>query len=610
MVGGRITVTKMRLPRFLNAFLLALHLLFNTANAGRIYSAAMVVARTKRSQKSSTSSKRTTPPSTANIRSSKKIVQPKPNIQLNQGNSLQQQQQQQDKMNKQTPATTSWRTASTIGEAVQLATTVSDLLEIASTMLWVPTDPNLPIHFKQSIHHDRRQRWSAQLLCKLGDLMIVTPTRARNDDDEDDDDQSTIWQDERLARTVLAAAYPFYVSPDDGRMESGMISQDVLASFQTDGSNKGKSVRGALVGLATLAGKVPIVSTSTDSTSIHPDIVQGIHMLLQRAEAMAGDDDEASPLHEICEMRWASGGLLVRLGPSLYNTLCSHQDNNNMNDDNLNETNQISTTNELFSKLLPKMQERVKHLPFDIVPMGVTEWANAIHHHDIMDRLQREIPFLFDTITTRTGASVTERRGTAWVTEPGIGALAYSGKLMPPTSPLPPIVQSTMRLVETATDMPRNFFDCALCNHYPTRDAACQFHTDPEHGTMWERASCVVAMGDSRRFAFRPIPQLTTWQAWDIRRFVSPDTSRDGKPNQQDECTPAVIQLFAGDIVQMWGTCNDDFHHAVYPGDASNNSNDEGECFGRISLVLKRAMVHKGNRRGHGLVGEGRRSRR
>jgi hypothetical protein len=37
------------------------------------------------------------------------------------------------------------------------------------------------------------------------------------------------------------------------------------------------------------------------------------------------------------------------------------------------------------------------------------------------------------------------------------------------------------------------FFDCALCNLYPTGESACKFHTDPEHGTYWDRLTCVVS---------------------------------------------------------------------------------------------------------------------
>ena len=49
------------------------------------------------------------------------------------------------------------------------------------------------------------------------------------------------------------------------------------------------------------------------------------------------------------------------------------------------------------------------------------------------------------------------------------------------------------------------FFDCALCNHYPDGDSACKFHMDPEHGTHWHRTTAVVSCGSSRKFAFRPI---------------------------------------------------------------------------------------------------------
>ena len=60
-----------------------------------------------------------------------------------------------------------------------------------------------------------------------------------------------------------------------------------------------------------------------------------------------------------------------------------------------------------------------------------------------MKTLLNEIPFNFDTITTRMGSRVEERRGTAWVADAGVGSLAYSGKLMPP-HPLPSIASKTM----------------------------------------------------------------------------------------------------------------------------------------------------------------------
>ena len=40
------------------------------------------------------------------------------------------------------------------------------------------------------------------------------------------------------------------------------------------------------------------------------------------------------------------------------------------------------------------------------------------------------VPFAIERITSRNGDVSLERRGWAWVTEAGVGTLAYSGKLM------------------------------------------------------------------------------------------------------------------------------------------------------------------------------------
>jgi hypothetical protein len=231
-----------------------------------------------------------------------------------------------------------------------------------------------------------------------------------------------------------------------------------------------------------------------------------------------------------------------------------------------------------------------------------------------------QIPFNFDTIKTRNGSIVQERRGTAWVvSDDDIGSLAYSGKLMNP-NPIPPIVTSAMQQVEHAIfshkqwqdstllsqhEDGRNhhrendivsmrdqlcyeetgrYFDCVLCNHYPNDDAACKFHTDPEHGTYWERLTCVVSASGKRgirKFAFRPIPEESFWSEWEeIEIGDSGVTGANTKENKKkrnttghqsgkkgdngEEVAPAVVPLFSGDVVSMWGQCNDMFHHAVY----------------------------------------------
>lgn len=422
---------------------------------------------------------------------------------------------------------------SSLGEAIQYAETVEELLGIASR-LWLPTDPNLAPHLKtQLVHHQKRQRWSSQLLLKLS----ATFTSMDN----------FSWEDDRLARAVLAAALPF-VNVDRPSHEGRYLSQ-------------------ALWALHALSGKTTMTTTTA---TVHPDICKALRIMMERVEGMA----QQVPLSEAVEMRWAARGILARIGQARI----------------------ISTADGadipwVLENALPNLDLRVSALPFDIVPLGV-QW-DSLGLKDAASSLRDAIPFSFDTIVTMSGSRVTERRGTAWVAEEGIGSLAYSGKLMLPR-PIPSVVHDTMRLVETNVlhdTVPQPFFDCALCNHYPDGESACKFHTDPEHGTLWERLTCVVAAGNERRFAFRPIPGSSTWSQWDKVQGTS-----------VEETLPAVIHLFPGDVVKMWGTCNDDFHHAVYAA--------EGENVGdRVSLVFKRA-INRGGKRGHGLQGEGRRSRR
>ena len=423
-----------------------------------------------------------------------------------------------------------------IGEAIQQAETAEELLTVAKS-LWLPTDQNLAPHFKtQRVHHEKRQRWSSQLLHKLASLGNLN---------------SIIdWQDDGLARAVLAAALPF---DDDDRPTT----------------KEGRQLRESLWGLHALAGKTRLVTTQ----AIHSDIYKGISIMIERVEGMAHDVS----LQEAVEVRWAIRGLLTRIGMNPI----------------LNTNNSGPIT---LEEALPNLECRVSALPFDIIPLAV-DWSDVLGDlpdDKVASTLRDAIPFQFDTIVTRTGSSVTERRGTAWVTEQGIGALAYSGKLMPP-HPIPNVVRETMRLVEQNTMNDGAYFDCALCNHYPDGEAACKFHTDPEHGSVWERLTCVVAAGEERRFAFRPIPGTSTWSEWD----TVPDKN-------MEETIPAVIHLFPGDVVKMWGACNDDFHHAVYRTEGETVS----DCDGRVSLVLKRAISRRGGKRGHGLEGEGRRSRK
>ena len=102
----------------------------------------------------------------------------------------------------------------------------------------------------------------------------------------------------------------------------------------------------------------------------------------------------------------------------------------------------------------------------------------------------------------------------------------------------------------------------------------------------------------SRTFAFRPIPEVSTWSAWDDDVGQTPMNDVNN--------APASLQLFPGDVVFMTGSCNDMFHHAVY----SSPFDNVGINNSRVSLVFKRALERGGGKKGHGLRGEGRRTRK
>lgn len=394
--------------------------------------------------------------------------------------------------------------------------------------LWLPSDQELPIHYSQPVHHESRQRWASQLLEKL--FQISTEESL-----EDLDFRSEQWN-----RLVNAAATPHETSIDRPKKEGVWL----CTSLQS------------LHGLVSRKHGVSR-SVNIPSQQLQSDTLLAIRRLIERAYQLTEDFS----LDQACQLHWSVEGLYARI-PEL--------------------------------ERLPQREDlldRLEKLPFDIVPRGL-DWSNVCDSDQICEVLIDSIPFSKDTIITRRGVSVQERRGTAWIAEYGIGNLAYSGKLMPP-KPIPELVLQVMRSVEDRLDLgdDGNFFDCALCNHYADATAACKFHTDPEHGTFWHRTTVVVAAGTDRKFAFKPIE--TSWSDWDPCKVGSGLQSM-----------AASINLFSGDLVVMKDNCNDDFYHAVHVGD---NHNDGV----RVSLVLKRALAFgKNGKKGHSDVGQGRKSRR
>jgi hypothetical protein len=574
----------------------------------------------------------------------------------------------------------------TIGQAIQESKSIQQLLITASRM-WIPTDDNLPQHIVlQSVHHEKRFRSSCLLLLKLSDYIHTstqTSTSSICNTGTSTDDQlfnQGLWTNNQdFKRVILAATLPFESNSNNANVSSNSNNNSNIGSSGIDIDKEGRFVTLALVALFTLAGyTLPPLSRNTStstSTSVDEEIIESIQILIDRAESLASHH---LAFNQAIEVRWAIRGLYNRI-PTLAN----------------GDTSSRTHTKSTSTSKIPNLNRRVKNLPFDIIPNCI-DWAvlqqkyhdpqndnsnissdnnnnsnsqSNSNSNDIIKTLLHEIPFKIDTITTRTGSSVQERRSTAWVAEHGIGSLAYSGKLMNP-KPIPSIVQYSMREVEKSilqhdsddhnsndydsdndydhngfnersvhdytdnidyrsqlklcVEQTGSYFDCALTNHYPELDSACKFHTDPEHGTFWERLTCVISAGDDdiRKFAFRPIPQMNDWYQWDNN-----DNNRKGKGGAKSGggggggndagIEPAVIHLFPGDCVKMWGACNDVFHHAVYGADqvqvldgAGTLNQKQLENDGRVSLVFKRAMDRGNGRKGHGQRGEGRRSRR
>ena len=505
--------------------------------------------------------------------------------------------------------------ASSMGEAIQLAKSIPDHMYVAEKFIWLPTDDNLPPHLRtQLVHHEKRRRWGGQLLESLG--QVASNAWGSNPQEIQRslflEGEGHIWTDERLLKIIQSVSIPMVDSIDRPDKEGIYISQ-------------------ALKGLHVLSGCIaPVAPTSAQARKVWIGIHRSVSNLILSADELFSTQNTL--LKDAVEVRWAIRGLIVRL--QIANIV-------------LTQADEMGTEKETLLFTTPNLNARTAKLPFDILhhclswqmDPGTSLDYIGYPTKDLLPEFITSIPFNFDTLTTRSGNSVIERRGTAWLAEEGIGALAYSGKLMRPV-PIASSVRETMRDIErwcfmsetsslsplcseqkigsklemvwddcTSSDLPYtelgqyitnsgDFFDCALCNHYPDGDSACKFHTDPEHGQYWHRVTAVVSCGQSRRFAFRPIPQASIWNEWDIYQH---------EMNSKDElsCKPAVLNLFPGDVVLMTRNCNDLFHHAVY----SSQSPLANPSSSRVSLVFKRALDRNG-KKGHGLAGEGRRARR
>lgn len=317
--------------------------------------------------------------------------------------------------------------ARTMGEAIQMASSISHHLFIAEKFVWLPTDDNLEAHLRtQLIHHEKRRRWGSQLLEGLGNAALASwendPIELHQNlssFESGEGSTTTIWTDERLARAIMSVALPMDVEATNNRPKK-----------------EGVWIAAALKGLHSLSGcilpKAPCSSRMDSWMKIH----EGISILIQSADKLS----EQSSLKDSIELRWAIRGLTSRL--QMANTISSGDVPMNID----GRTLDFST---------PVLNSRTLNLPFDIAhclpwQMDPSSPSNNYYGYptqNLLPALLQSIPFHFDTLTTRTGNSVIERRGTSWLAEDGIGALAYSGKLMRPSA-VPDVVREIMRDVE------------------------------------------------------------------------------------------------------------------------------------------------------------------
>lgn len=215
------------------------------------------------------------------------------------------------------------------------------------------------------------------------------------------------------------------------------------------------------------------------------------------------------------------------------------------------------------------------HLPFQVL-RGATKGLITL------EDVRREVPFNADMLTTRSGKKVKERRETCWMAEPGIGGLAYSGKIMAPVAFTPAVAALRDELMQEHGV----FFDCALINWYPDGEAACKYHSDPEHGTFWGLDTVVVSMGEARRFCFREVADA--------------GSSMVGEEKKETETEPHMYHLHDGDCVWMFGDCQERFQHAVLRAENLGNMGP------RVSVVFKKSIPSPSGKRGHGLGRRGR----
>jgi alkylated DNA repair dioxygenase AlkB len=198
------------------------------------------------------------------------------------------------------------------------------------------------------------------------------------------------------------------------------------------------------------------------------------------------------------------------------------------------------------------------HLPFCIIPACLKDLSDLS-----LEQLTSQVDFHVDDIcTSNSNHIVKERRQTAWQGDDDddehqgkVAPFAYAGKQMPRKA-WSPVVRTVRDLLQEKTGQ---YYNGCLLNLYPDGGSGMRYHVDPDQGTLWDHATAVVSVGATRRFSFRDIASRETFN------FV----------------------LMHGDVVEMFGDCQERFQHTVKKAD------NKKEKAARASLVFKQTWNDK-----------------
>ncbi len=246
--------------------------------------------------------------------------------------------------------------------------------------------------------------------------------------------------------------------------------------------------------------------------------------------------------HHISGLKWALDCLLVL-------TKSTGSTDESMNDDTL--------------QIPPSIQDAYTalNLPFYIIPRCLS-MMDCDGRPITVDQMVRQVDFRTDEIRTN-GASVTERRLTAWQGDDHVTPFAYSGKAME-RDDWSPMVRHVRNQLWNLTGQ---YYDGCLLNLYHNGKSGMRYHSDPDQGMLWDYDTAVVSIGASRRFTFRSI-----------------STTAAGLQPQ-----PHSFIVMDSDVTYMFNNCQQLYQHCV------KNAENKNETTSRISLVFKRTYQYYEN---------------